>query len=66
MTDYRVATHPKNGKGAGECFYLGTSPCKAWAAYRKRATLEIIRGERITTLFRRDGFEWEPVARLEP
>jgi hypothetical protein len=66
MTEYRVATHPKKGSGVGECFYLGTDPCKAWDVYRKISAREMLREKRITTLFRRDRFDWEPVARQEP
>lgn len=66
MREYRVTTHPKKGKGTGECFYLGTSPCKAWDAYRKRATLEMLKGEKITTIWTREGLTWELMVRSDP
>lgn len=66
MRHYRVATHPKKGPGVGECFYLGSDPAKAWDVFRKRSAMEMLKGKKITTLFRLEDHGWEPVSRAEP
>jgi len=66
VREWRVTTHPKTGPGVGECFYLGTDPVKAWDTFRKRSTMEMIQGKKITTLFRRERRDWEPVACAYP